>query len=245
MQLPHLAPPSKSSVECLRTGHFHKHETSESGVGKKGECLMRCCMEPETIKQAASSSALWRLWARKFCSGGNGGLCLVHCRVFSILGFYPIDFSSTIPPCDNKKCLQTLSNVSLRTKSLLAQNDSHRNTQPGSAICRRAIWRTSFPRGCFCPGLSAEPAVHSTRVSGGPASRQLQQRPAPYSQQHKKGLSPTARQIPHNVPSCQVGSNSLGSQNLTLFLGSACTHKNKTILNMTDFLAFHLQSLMH
>lgn len=41
-------------------------------------------------------------------------------------------------------------------------------------------------------------------MSGGPASREPPRRLASYSQQHRKGHSPTARQIPLSLPSRQL-----------------------------------------
>lgn len=129
------------------------------------------------------------------------------------------------------------------TKSPLVEKCSCRNIQPKSAICKTSHFE-NLPKRMFLHwhiSISILNLQLKKTAPGGPASRELQQRPAPNSQQHIKRHSPTAQQIHLNDSPCQAGSHLLGSQNLTLLLGST----RKTILNITDFLAFHLQSLTH
>lgn len=165
----------------------------------------------------------------------------MHYSIFnSILGLYPIGVSNTIPVCDNQTCLQTLSDILLGTES--------------------PLWPWKHPsKGCHLQQIHLEDLLPEraflhwlTRVSMlnlqfkthecleaphlGNCSKD---RPHNHSST-KKGRSPTAWQIPLNVPSRQV-LRSLGSPNLTLLLRST----REIILNIADSLAFHLQSLTH
>lgn len=93
------------------------------------------------------------------------------------------------------------------TKSPLVEKCSCRNIQPKSAICKTSHFE-NLPKRMFLHwhiSISILNLWLKKTASGGPASRELQQRPAPNSQQHIKRHSPTAQQIHLNGSPCQAG----------------------------------------
>lgn len=188
---------------------------------------------PRTSVLLLSSTETWGL---RILHCGRGGFCAVlagsqrHPGLCLLIAAAPLLWQ----PKHISRCCQAFP---WGTKPPLLESCSHRDTQKRCHLQYMPFWEPSQEdvSALTHQHFSAEPTVLKKLASGGLASRDLQQRPATSSRQRTKWRSV-------NPPKCLLLPSGLkfsGVSNFTLFLGST----RKTILAITDFLAFYLQSL--